>query len=160
MRRALLASREAGAAWQESDERARQEPVHPRGLTSREAEEAQEALKGFGRAAMLGEGQSPRTDRRLDPESKRFAAALEADTAQAAANVREHRNPDWRRVKEALHAWDGAAGDRSPVVRGGGGTSEAGPGRPCDGREPHTPGTGRQLCSGGSAGAGGRGGGR
>jgi uncharacterized membrane protein YccC len=119
MRRALLASREAGAAWQESYERARQEPVRPRGLTSREAEEAQEALKGFGRAAMLVEGQPPRADRRSVPESKRFAEALEADTAQAAADVREHRNPDWRRVKEALHAWDGAAGDRSPVVRRG-----------------------------------------
>jgi hypothetical protein len=33
--------------------------------------------------------------------------------------VREHRNPDWGRVEEALHAWEGAAGDRSPVVRRG-----------------------------------------
>jgi hypothetical protein len=61
MRRALLASREARAAWQEAYDRARQEPVRPRGLTSREAEEAQ----------------------------------------------------------EALHAWEGAAGDRTPVVRRG-----------------------------------------
>ncbi|SEG95680.1 Uncharacterized membrane protein YccC [Actinacidiphila yanglinensis] len=117
MRRALLASREAGGAWQESYDRARQEPVRPRALTSREAEEAQEALKGFGRAAMLMESQSPRADSRSVNESKRFAEALEADTAQAAVDVREHRNPDWRRVKQALHAWDGAAGDRSPVVR-------------------------------------------
>lgn len=119
MRRALLASRAAGAAWQKSYDRARQEPVRPRGLTSREAEEAQEALKGFGRAAMLMEGQPPPADSRSVPESKRFAEALEADTAQAAVNVREHRNPEWRRVKEVLHAWDGAAGGRRPVVRRG-----------------------------------------
>jgi hypothetical protein len=32
--------------------------------------------------------------------------------------VREHRNPDWGRVEEALHAWEGAAAeDGSPVVR-------------------------------------------
>lgn len=119
MRRALLASREAGAAWQKSYGRARQEPVRPRGLTSREAEEAQKALKRFGRAAMLMESQPPPADSRSGPESKRFAEALEADTAQAAANVREHRNPEWRRVKEVLHAWDGAAEDPSPVARRG-----------------------------------------
>ncbi|MGW6403052.1 FUSC family protein [Streptomyces sp. NPDC055134] len=120
MRRALLASREARAAWQEAYDRARQEPVRPRGLTSREAEEAQEALKGFGRAAMLMESDVPRADSRFVPEAERFAEALEADTAQAAVDVREHRNPDWARVEEALHAWeDAAAGDRSPVVRRG-----------------------------------------
>ncbi|MFB7310637.1 FUSC family protein [Streptomyces sp. NPDC056192] len=118
MRRALLASREARAAWQEAYDRARQEPVRPRGLTSREAEEAQEALKGFGRAAMLMESHVPRADSRFVPEAERLAEALEADTAQAAVDVREHRNPDWGRVEEALHAWEGAAaGDRSPVVR-------------------------------------------
>ncbi|MFE5003404.1 FUSC family protein [Streptomyces sp. NPDC056696] len=120
MRRALLASREARAAWQEAYDRARQEPVRPRGLTSREAEEAQEALKGFGRAAMLMESDVARADSRFVPEAERFADALEADTAQAAVDVREHRNPDWGRVEEALHAWEGAAdGDRSPVVRRG-----------------------------------------
>ncbi|MET7918457.1 FUSC family protein [Streptomyces avermitilis] len=119
MRRALLASREAHAAWQEAYDRARQEPVRPRGLTAREAEEAQEALKGFGRAAMLMESHVPRADSRFVPDAERFAEALEADTAQAAVDVREHRNPNWGRVEEALHAWEGAAGDRSPVVRRG-----------------------------------------
>ncbi|MCC0094518.1 FUSC family protein [Streptomyces flavotricini] len=120
MRRALLASREARAAWQETYDRARQEPVRPRGLTSREAEEAQEALKGFDRAAMLMESHVPRADSRLVPEAERFAEAVEADTVQAAVDVREHRNPDWARVEAALHAWEGAvAGDGSPVVRRG-----------------------------------------
>lgn len=119
MRRALLASREARAAWQEAYDRARQEPVRPRGLTVREAEEAQEALEGFDRAAMLMESHVPRADSRFAPEAERLAEAVEADTTQAAVDVREHRNPDWGRVEEALHAWEGAAGDRSPVLRRG-----------------------------------------
>ena len=119
MRKALLASREARAAWQEAYDRAKQEPVRPRGLTSREAEEAQEALKGFNRAAMLMESHVPQADRRFAPEAERFAEALEADTARAADDVREHRNPDWGRVEEALHVWEGAAGDRNPVLRRG-----------------------------------------
>ncbi|MGW5479370.1 FUSC family protein [Streptomyces sp. NPDC004008] len=119
MRRALLASREARAAWQDAYDRARQEPVRPRGLTLREAEEAQEALKGFGRATMLMESHVPQADHPFVPEAERFAEALEADTAQAAADVREHKNPNWGRVEGALNAWQGAAGDRSPVLRRG-----------------------------------------
>ncbi|MFF7487028.1 FUSC family protein [Streptomyces luteogriseus] len=119
MRGALLASREARAAWQAAYDQARQEPVGPRGMTSREAEEAQEALMGLDRAAMLMESHVPRADSRFTPEAERFAEALEADTARAAVDVREHRNPDWGRVEEALHAWEGAAGDRSTVLRRG-----------------------------------------
>lgn len=119
MRRALLASREARAAWEEAYDQARQEPVRPRGLTSREAEEAEEALKGFDRAAMVMESHVPRGDSRFGPEAERLAEALEADTAQAAVDVREHRDPHWGRVEEALHAWEGAAGDQSPVLRRG-----------------------------------------
>ena len=86
------------------------------------------ALKGFGRAAMLMESHVPRADSRLVPEAARFAEALEADTAQAAVDVRRHRNPDWGRVEGALHAWeDAAAGDRSPVVRGAGRNCRNGP---------------------------------
>ncbi len=33
--------------------------------------------------------------------------------------MREHRNPNWRRVEEALHAWENAADhERSPMRRG------------------------------------------
>ncbi|MGW5040934.1 FUSC family protein [Streptomyces parvulus] len=119
LRRALLASREARAAWQEAYDQARQEPVRPRGLTSREAEDAQEALKGFDRATMLMESHLPGADSRPAPEVERFAEALEANTAQAAEDMREHRNPDWGRVAEALDTWEGVAGDRSPVLRRG-----------------------------------------
>lgn len=119
MRRALLASREARAAWQDAYDQARQEPVGPRGLTSREAADAQEALEEFDRAAMLMESQVPRVDSRFVPEAERFAEALEADTAQASEDVREHRNPDWGRLSKALDAWEGVIGDRSPVLRRG-----------------------------------------
>ncbi len=119
MRRAQLASREARAAWDEAYDQARQEPVPPGGLTSREAEEAQEALKGFDRAAMLMESHVPRAGSPRAPEVERLAEAMEADTAQAAVAMREHRNPDWGRVEEVLQAWPDAAVDRSPVVRRG-----------------------------------------
>ncbi|MFE5589121.1 FUSC family protein [Streptomyces sp. NPDC056549] len=119
MRRAQLASREARAAWQEAYDQARQEPIPPRGLTSREAEEAQEALKGFDRAAMLMESLVPRAGGPFAPEAERLAEAMETDTAQAAVDVREHRNPDWGRVEEALREWPDAAVDRSPAVRRG-----------------------------------------
>ncbi|CAM5507468.1 hypothetical protein GCM10010220_34700 [Streptomyces parvulus] len=119
LRRALLASREARAAWQDAYDQARQEPVRPRGLTSREAEDAQEALKGFDRATMLMESHLPGADSRSIPEAERFAEALEAETAQAADDMREHRNPDWGHLAEALHTWEGAAGERSPVLRRG-----------------------------------------
>ncbi|KOG42342.1 hypothetical protein ADK74_17365 [Streptomyces decoyicus] len=79
------------------------------------------ALKGFGRVAMLMESHVLRADSRFVPEAERFAEAQEADTTQAAVDVRRHRNPVWGRVEGVLHAWeDAAAGDRSPVVRGAG----------------------------------------
>jgi hypothetical protein len=66
------------------------------------------------------ESHGPRADSRFAPEAEQLAEALEADTAQAAGDVREHRNPDWGRLEEALHAWEGAAArNRSPVLRHG-----------------------------------------
>jgi hypothetical protein len=62
---------------------------------------------------MVMESHIPQVDSRFVPEAERLAEAPEADTAQGAVDVREHRNPDWGRVKEVLHAWVGAAGDRS-----------------------------------------------
>ncbi|MEU6765653.1 FUSC family protein [Streptomyces sp. NPDC046853] len=119
MRRAQLASRKARAAWQEAYDQARHEPIPPRGMTSREAQDAQDALEGFDRAAMLMENLVPRADSPSAPEAKRLAEALEADTAQAAVDLREHRNPHVGRVEEALHEWPEAAADRSPMVRRG-----------------------------------------
>ncbi|MCQ4205540.1 FUSC family protein [Streptomyces longispororuber] len=118
VRRAQLASRETGAAWKEAYDRARQEPIPPRGLTSREAEEAQEALKRFDRATMLMKSRVPRADSTFIPQAERLAEALEADTAQAAVDMRGHRNPDWGRVEEALQEWPPDA-VVDPVLRRG-----------------------------------------
>ncbi|GFE13311.1 hypothetical protein Sgleb_13580 [Streptomyces glebosus] len=83
------------------------------------------ALKRFGRA-MLMESHVLPADSRFVPEAERFAEAQEAATAQAAVDVRRHRNPDRGRVEEALHAWEdaaaggagrGAAVSRTPLER-------------------------------------------
>ncbi|MFJ3752428.1 FUSC family protein [Streptomyces rubiginosohelvolus] len=116
MRSAQLASRRARAAWQEAYDRAQQEPVRPRGLTAQEAKAAQEALEGFDRAATLMESRVPHDDNPSTPEVEALAEALESDTEQAAAAMREHRDPDWARVEKALQTWEGAGG-RSPALR-------------------------------------------
>ncbi|MEE1752035.1 FUSC family protein [Streptomyces sp. SP18CS02] len=119
VRRQLLASREANAAWDESFGRAKKEPVRHRGLTRGEAEDAEEALRSVGRAAMLLETHLPESGAPPVPGAARFAEALTADTAKAARDVRERRNPDWRRVEEALEEWERADGGEDPVVRRG-----------------------------------------
>ncbi len=117
MRSAQLASRRARTAWQEAYDRALQEPVRPRGLTAQEAKDAQKALEGFGRAATLMEGRVPHDENPSAPELEGLAEALESDTEQAAAAVRERRDPNWARVEKALRTW-GRAGVRSPALRG------------------------------------------
>ncbi|MET7871526.1 FUSC family protein [Streptomyces cyaneofuscatus] len=116
MRSAQLRSRRARAAWQEAYDRAQQEPVRPRGLTAQEAKDAQEALEGFDRAATLMESRVPHDDNPSTPEVEALAEALESDMEQAAADVREHRDPDWARVEKALRTWE-EAGGRSPALR-------------------------------------------
>ncbi|MGW3301118.1 FUSC family protein [Streptomyces rubiginosohelvolus] len=117
MRSAQLASRRARTAWQEAYDRALREPVRPRGLTAQEAKDAEKALEGFGRAATLMEGRVPHDENPSAPELEELAEAMESDTEQAAAAVRESRDPNWARVEKALRAW-GRAGVRSPALRG------------------------------------------
>ncbi|MFD8195636.1 FUSC family protein [Streptomyces wuyuanensis] len=119
VRKALLASREADAEWDEAFDRAKQEPVRHRGLNRREAEDAAEAIRALGRAAMLLETHLPTRDGPPVPEAARFAEAVEADTAQAARDVRARRNPEWGRVEKALDAWDDGGGVQERVVRRG-----------------------------------------
>ncbi len=118
VRQALLATREAKAAWDESFDRAKQEPVRHRGLNRREAEDAEEALSSLGRATTVLETHLPDRRARPDPGAARLAKALEADTAQAARELRERRTPSWDRVEDALDAWEDADSP-DPVVRPG-----------------------------------------
>ncbi|MEV6793232.1 FUSC family protein [Streptomyces sp. NPDC051320] len=119
VRRSLLASRAAEAAWDEAFDRAKREPVKHRGLSRSAAEDAREALKSLGRAAMLLEAHLPERGARPVPDAERFAEAVRADTAQAAREVRQRRTPSWDRVEEALAAWDSAEDSPAPVVRRG-----------------------------------------
>ncbi|MEU1471154.1 FUSC family protein [Streptomyces sp. NPDC005761] len=119
VRRALLASRAAEAAWDEAFDRAKREPVKLRGLSRSAAEDAREALKSLGRAAMLLEAHLPARGTRPVPDAERFAESLRADTAQAAREVRQRLTPSWDRVEEALAAWKSAEDSPAPVVRRG-----------------------------------------
>ncbi|MEU1437242.1 FUSC family protein [Streptomyces sp. NPDC005786] len=119
VRRALLASRAAEAAWDEAFDRAGREPVKHRGLSRSAAEDAREALKSLGRAAMLLEAHLPARGTRPVPDAERFAESLRADTAQAAREVRQRLTPSWDRVEEALAAWESAEDSPAPVVRRG-----------------------------------------
>ncbi|MFJ6946656.1 FUSC family protein [Streptomyces wuyuanensis] len=121
VRKALLDSREADADWEEAFDRAKQEPVRHRGLNRREAEDAAEAIRALGRAAMLLETHLPTRDGPPVPGAALFAEAVEADTAQAARDVRARRNLEWDRVEEALDAWagDGGGGVQERVVHRG-----------------------------------------
>ncbi|MFF7409751.1 FUSC family protein [Streptomyces lydicus] len=119
VRQALLAARKKEAAWDEAFERAEHEPVRHRGLTRSAAQDAYEALKSMGRAAMLLEAHLPGPGARPVPEAALFAAALRADTARAARDVRERRAPGWERVAAALDSWEGADDGDDPVVRRG-----------------------------------------
>ncbi|MFG3309372.1 FUSC family protein [Streptomyces wuyuanensis] len=121
VRKALLDSREADADWDEAFDRAKQEPVRHRGLNRREAEDAAEAIRALGRAAMLLETHLPTRDGPPVPGAALFAEAVEADTAQAARDVRARRNLEWDRVEEALDAWagDGGGGVQERVVHRG-----------------------------------------
>ncbi|WP_055589931.1 FUSC family protein [Streptacidiphilus griseoplanus] len=120
VRRALLDSRAASAAWAEAFTRASREPVRHRGLTHQEAEEAQDALRSLGRAAMLLESHLPDSDDAPRvPQAARLADALEKDTARAERNLREGRDLTWERVAGVLDEWETNGGEQDRIVRRG-----------------------------------------
>ncbi|MFG2660148.1 FUSC family protein [Streptomyces sp. NPDC048425] len=120
VRRALLDSRAANATWAEAFTRASREPVRHRGLTHHEAEEAQDALRSLGRAAMLLESHLPDSDdARPVPQAARLADAVETDTAHAARNLREGRDLKWEHVAGVLDEWDTDGGEQDRVARRG-----------------------------------------
>ncbi|GGR84856.1 hypothetical protein GCM10010252_24530 [Streptomyces aureoverticillatus] len=119
VREALLAARDARAAWQEAVERAEHEPVRHRGLSRAAAADAEHALAQAGRVAMLLEAHIPDRGTPPVPAAACLADALRTATEQGAKAVRERRVPRWDPVREALDAWEsGDAPDR--VVRRGG----------------------------------------
>lgn len=115
VRAALLATREARVAWQETLATARDEPVRSRGLSRAAAAEAQDALAQFGRVAMLLEAHLPA--RSADPVAgaAELADALRRATERGAKAVRERRVPNWEPVRGALARWGTAAGASTPA---------------------------------------------
>ncbi|MDR3084415.1 MAG: FUSC family protein [Streptomyces sp.] len=126
VRKALLDSRTARAAWQAAVDRARSEPVRHRGLSRTAADEAEDALAQTGRVAMLLEAHLPERGAVPVPAAARFADALRTATEQGAKAVRGRRPPSWDTLGEALRAWEAeedAGGDdvAGALVRRGAG---------------------------------------
>ncbi|WP_405394593.1 FUSC family protein [Streptomyces gougerotii] len=120
VRQALLEARAAHTAWQEALARAAHEPVRSRGLSRTSADDAEEAIGAFSRAAMLMEAHLPERGAAPVPGAQRLAQALRTTTEQGARELRDRRVPQWDEVRAALAAWD-AEGVPDRVVRRGAG---------------------------------------
>ncbi|MCX5195901.1 FUSC family protein [Streptomyces sp. NBC_00249] len=99
VREALLATRDARAAWQEALARAEGEPVRHRGLSRAAADGAAEALAAFGRGAMLLEAHLPDRTHAPVPGAAELARALRTATETGAEEVRERRVPRWEGLR-------------------------------------------------------------
>ncbi|MFD5027476.1 FUSC family protein [Streptomyces sp. NPDC058373] len=120
VRQALLDARAAHAAWQEALARAAHEPVRSRGLSRTSADDAEEAIAAFSRAAMLMEAHLPERGAVPVPAAQRLAQALRATTERGARDLRDRRVPQWDEVRAALAAWDGEGVPDRVVRRGAG----------------------------------------
>ncbi|MFD7404238.1 FUSC family protein [Streptomyces sp. NPDC059866] len=118
VREALLAARDARAAWHAAVARAADEPVRRRGLSLVAADDAEDALMQMGRVTMLMEAHLPEREARSVLPAARLADALRTATEKGAKAVRERRVPRWDAVRDALDdpAWSIAD---DPVVRHG-----------------------------------------
>ncbi|MBV7649269.1 FUSC family protein [Streptomyces albidoflavus] len=120
VRTALLEARAAHTAWQEALARAAHEPVRNRGLSRTSADDAEEAIGAFSRAAMLMEAHLPERGAVPVPAAQRLAHALRTTTERGARDLRDRRVPQWDEVRAALAAWDGEGVPDRVVRRGAG----------------------------------------
>ncbi|MBH1933002.1 FUSC family protein [Streptomyces sp. AV19] len=118
LRDALLDSRAARAAWEETAERALKEPVRHRGISRTAERAADAALATMGRVTMLMEAHVPDRDAPPSPHAGTFAAALREALPDAVAAVRERRALAWPGPRAAVDGWYAAEGDRGVAVRG------------------------------------------
>ncbi|MGW4239571.1 FUSC family protein [Streptomyces sp. NPDC004749] len=118
VREALLGTREARAAWHAAEAKATHEPVRHRGLSLNAADDAEQALAQFARAAMLLEAHLPERGTTPVPAAAELAEALREATEEGAVAVRERRVPRWDRVRDAVARWEGE-GVPDEVVRSG-----------------------------------------
>ncbi|PRH78322.1 hypothetical protein C6N75_15500 [Streptomyces solincola] len=118
VREALLGTRDARVAWQDTLERAAHEPVRHRGLSRAAATDAEHALGQFGRVAMLMEAHLPDRHTTPLPVAADLAEELRRATEQGAKAVRERRTPRWDALRASVAGWDRESVP-DPVVRNG-----------------------------------------
>ncbi|MEU5207699.1 FUSC family protein [Streptomyces sp. NPDC020742] len=119
VREALLDSRAARAAWEESEARAEKEPVRHRGLSLTAAKAASAALATMGRVTMIMEAHLPDRDAEPAPGAAAFAGALHRSLEPAVPAVREGREMNWSDLRAVWERWDVEAGSEGVPLRAG-----------------------------------------
>ncbi|MFG2137272.1 FUSC family protein [Streptomyces sp. NPDC048650] len=117
VREALLDSRAARVAWEESEARAEKEPVRHRGLSRTAATGAGAALATMGRVAMILEAHLPDKDAEPSPGAAAFAAELRPALERAARAVRERGRLDWSAPRAVWECWDAASESQGVALR-------------------------------------------
>lgn len=117
IRDALLDSRAARAAWEESEARAEKEPVRHRGLSRASAKAAGAALATMGRVTMILEVHLPERDADASPGATAFAFELRASLEEATEAVRERGEVNWSELRAVWERWDAEDESRGVALR-------------------------------------------
>ncbi len=117
IRDALLDSRAARAAWEESEARAEKEPVRHRGLSPASAKAAGAALATMGRVTMILEVHLPERDAAASPGATAFAFELRACLEEATRAVRERDALNWSELRAVWERWDAEDESRGVALR-------------------------------------------
>ncbi|MEU3993521.1 FUSC family protein [Streptomyces platensis] len=117
VRDALLDSRAARAAWEESEARAEKEPVRHRGLSPASAKAAGAALATMGRVTMILEVHLPERDAASSPGATAFAFELRASLEEATQAVRERGELNWTELRAVWERWDAEDENRGVALR-------------------------------------------
>ncbi|MFJ9411038.1 FUSC family protein [Streptomyces sp. NPDC101393] len=118
VREALLDSRAARAAWEESEDRAEKEPVRHRGLSLSAATSAHTALATMGRVAMLLEAHLPPRDAEPSAGATAFAFELRVSLPDATQAVRDREELDWSELRAVWERWDAEDESQGVALRG------------------------------------------
>ncbi|MFG2225278.1 FUSC family protein [Streptomyces sp. NPDC048644] len=118
VRDALLDSRAARAAWEETEGRAEKEPVRHRGLSRTAAGAASTALATMGRVAMILEAHLPGKDAAQDPGATAFAYELRDSLEKATVAVRNREQLDWSELRAVWERWDAEDESQGVALRG------------------------------------------
>ncbi|MGW1836737.1 FUSC family protein [Streptomyces sp. BBFR2] len=118
VRDALLDSRAARAAWEESEARAEKEPVRHRGLSRTSAAAATTALATMGRVAMILEAHLPKKDAEPSVGATAFAYELRESLERATQAVLDREELDWSELRAVWERWDAEDESQGVALRG------------------------------------------